>query len=333
MSMLVLFGAEWNSSKEPDGTDGSVVISSTYKRGGDYSYRNYNSEGFWFSIPDKDELYLQYAFYVSNSYSANYKHFRALGNAGLDIIVCTDFDSERKLNVWLGNRATKIITSSTIFQVGAWYVVELHLRVADSGGVVELRVDGVPEGIYSGDTKPGTAATIDKVHWNLEAGVGMQCYIDDVIVNDPSGPINNSWPNGLKVKLLKPTADGPTNDCDVSTSGVNYAAVDEVTTSGTDYIKTSTPDEKEHFDVENLPAEALTVKAIQIQAFCLKGAFIDPDRLKLGVRINDTDYLSDPIDLPVSSLIRKFTLDQNAAGCNWTVDEVNNARLALQAVN
>jgi hypothetical protein len=59
MSMLVLFGAEWNSSKEPDGTDGSVVISSTYKRGGDYSYRTYNSEGFWFSIPDKDELYIQ----------------------------------------------------------------------------------------------------------------------------------------------------------------------------------------------------------------------------------------------------------------------------------
>jgi hypothetical protein len=51
------------------------------------------------------------------------------------------------------------------------------------------------------------------------------------------------------------------------------------------------------------------------------------------VRINDTDYLSDPIDLPVSSLIRKFTLDQNPAGGNWTVDAVNNARLALQAVN
>ena len=76
-----------------------------------------------------------------------------------------------------------------------------------------------------------------------------------------------------------------------------------------------------------------SLPGFQVQAFCLKGAFIDPDRLKLGVRINDMDYLSDPIDLPVSSLIRKCTLDQNPAGGNWTVDAVNNARLALQAVN
>ena len=78
---------------------------------------------------------------------------------------------------------------------------------------------------------------------------------------------------------------------------------------------------------------ALEVKAIQVQAFCLKGAFIDTDRLKLGVRIDNTDYLSDPIDLPVSSLLRKHILNQNPAGGNWTVDAVNNARLALQAVN
>ena len=75
------------------------------------------------------------------------------------------------------------------------------------------------------------------------------------------------------------------------------------------------------------------MKAIQVQTFCLKGAFIDPDRLKLGVRLDDTDYLSEPIDLPVSSLLRRYSLDQNPAGGNWTVTAVNNARLALQAVN
>ncbi|MFZ5451446.1 MAG: hypothetical protein ACOZF2_06205 [Thermodesulfobacteriota bacterium] len=333
MSMQVLFGAEWNSAKEPDGTDGSVVISGTYKRGGDYSWQTYNGQGFWFAIPDKDELYIQYALYVSNYYTPNNKHFRVMRNGASEIIICTDFDGERHLCVWMGNRATKIITSSTIFQLGAWYVVELHIKVADSGGVVELRVDGVPEGIYSGDTKPGTASAIDRVQWYLDPGVGMQCYVDDVIVNDISDSVNNFWPNGLKVKLLKPTADGPTNEWDVTPSGSHYAAIDEVPPSGADYIKTSTADEKEHFDVENLPAEALTVKAVQVQAFCLKGAFLDPDRLKLGVRIDNTDYLSDPIDLPVSSLIRKYSLDQNPAGGSWTVDAVNNARLALQAVN
>jgi hypothetical protein len=333
MSMLIMFGAEWNSLKEVDGYDGNPLITNTYKRGGDYSIRNYNGDGFWFSIPNKDELYIQYAIFLSSTLSPNYKHFRAMGNTGTEIIVCTDFDSNGKLNVWLGDRATKIITSNTIFQLNSWYVIELHIKVADSGGLVELRVDGVPEGTYSGDTKPGTAATIDRAYWGLSMGTGLQCYVDDVIINDTSGSVNNSWPNGLKVKLLKPTADGPTNDWDVTPSGAHYAAIDEVPPSSTDYIKTSTADEIEHFDMENLPSEALTVKAVQVQAFCLKGAFLDPDRIRLGVRIDNTDYFSDPIDLPVFSLLRKYMMEQNPAGGNWTVDAVNNAKMALQAVN
>jgi hypothetical protein len=331
MSMLIMFGAEWNSLKEVDGYDDGPSISSTYKRGGNYSIRNYIGDGFWFSIPSKDELYIQYAFYAV-TFATNAKHFRALGNTGTEIIVCTDFDANRKLNVWLGNRATKIITSNTSFQLSSWYVIELHIKVADSGGLVELRVDGVPEGTYSGDTKPGTAATIDRLYWGYDA-TSMDYYIDDIIVNDTSGSVNNSWPNGLKVKLLKPTGDGPVNDWDVNPSGAHYAAIDEVPPSGTDYIKTSTADEIEHFDMEDLPSEALTVKAVQVQAFCLKGAFLDPDRIRLGVRINNTDYFSDPIDLPVFSLLRKYMMEQNPAGGNWTVDAVNNVKMALQAVN
>jgi len=334
MANLVLFGAEWGSSAEPDGlTYSPATFSNTIKRSGDYSFKTYNQQGFWFAIPNKDELYVQYAFYVENYFYSATRHFRAWGNGGPPSILVTDFDSNNHLRVYLGDRSTLIITSSTVFQVGRWYVVELHMKIADSGGIVELRVDGVHEGSFSGDTKPGTATTIDGVGVSLDVGVGMVAWIDDFIVNDISGSVNNSWPNGDKIALLRPNADAGVNQWTPSSGSDHYAVIDEVPPSAADSLSTLTADAKEVLSLGDLPAAAESVSVVQAQTWCFKGSFVDPDRLKIGVNIGGTDYLSSALDLPISAGIKKNALDTNPAGGNWDVATVNAAKLTIQAVN
>ena len=327
MSLVFMSGFEWGTTQEFDQVGGSVVTSP--KRSGSYSASLGNGNWVYKILPQPlTEVYVQFAYYTSWSSSAV---FFVISKGGNDIISINK-DGSYRLQVCSGYGGTVYCTGITPIQLNVWYLIELHFKMADTGGIIELRLDGTLEATFYGDTKPGADASFDKMSWGATTGV-TNFYLDDVVIFDTFGSVNNSWPNGLKIKLLKPTADGPVNDWDVNPSGAHYAAIDEVHPSSTDYIKTSTADEIEHFDMENLPAEALSVKAVQVQAFCLKGAFMDPDRIRLGVRINNTDYFSDPIDLPSSSMICKYTLDQNPAGGNWTVDAVNNAKMALQAVN
>lgn len=106
--------------------------------------------------------------------------------------------------------------------------IQLHAIVADSGGVIETIIDGIPDISYTGDTQPGASDQID--------GVGMgrsywQSY-DDFCYG------TGGWPGDIRFDAVLLDGDD-TVAWTPSTGTDNYALLDEVPPSSTDYVSTT----------------------------------------------------------------------------------------------
>ena len=199
MALVFMSGAEWGTLKEFDEDTGNIV--SDKKRSGSYALRVGHTFGNKKILPQSlSEAFVQFAFYPETSGAWT---FFALRKGATDIVSIRKNASER-LEVCQGWGGTIYCTGVTVLQLNTWYVVELHFRLDDTNGLIELRVEGNPECSFAGDTKPGAEEDFDTLRF-YAPGATFCCF-DDVIVFDTSGEVNNSWPGGLKVVLLKPNA-------------------------------------------------------------------------------------------------------------------------------
>ena len=326
MALVWMSGAEWGTMKEIDAQE-NVDCTTANKRTGSYSYRFDTYDWMEKFLPDLTEVFVQFAFCPRNTGSWV---FFAL-NKGTTSLVSIRKNTYEKLEVCSGWGGAVYCTGVTSLQVNNWYVVELHFKLDDANGLIELRLDGNPEASFAGNTKPGTETNFDKARWRAP-GPSNNFDVDDIVIFDTTGTANNSWPNGLKVVLLKANADVSVT-WTPSPSGDHYACVDEVPPSGSDYLKAESADLLEVLGLEDLPAEAQTVKGVRVDFWGLKGSTEDPDRLQLGVRIDSTDYLSSDKDLPLSQDLISNQMEQNPAGGNWSVSAVNAMQLVVKSRN
>jgi hypothetical protein len=318
-------GFEWGTNREFD--QGGGTIATSPKRSGAYSANLGNGAWIYKVLPQPlTEVYVQFAYYSTYSTTAV---FFVISKGGTDI-VSINKDSNFRLQVCSGYGSTVYCTGITPIQLNVWYLIELHFKMADAGGIIELRLDGNPEATFSGDTKPGADADFDKMRWGATTGTTV-FYLDDVVIFDTFGSVNNSWPNGLRVVLLKPNADGSTLQWTPTPSGSHYATVDEVPPSGTDYLQAAEADKVDELGLEDLPAEALSVKGVIIQAWAYKGSTLPPTRLALGLNLGGTAYYSSDKDLPGTQGYVMEKWEQNPGGGNFTVSQINNAKLLLKS--
>lgn len=320
MAIIAMISGEWNNLSELTAYSVQASASSTKKRTGNYSIR-LDGGSFAFmqkTIPALSEVYLQYGWLTTNNWTGTTFALRSGGTALLSLTR----NASGYLEIRSGFGGTLLATGITPITTDKWYLVELHFKLADSGGIAELRIDGNLECTFVGDTKPGSETTFDNLYWS-SWGSGPQCYYDDVVVNDVSGSINNNYPGGVKLALLKPTADGVTKEWTPSFGSDHYALVDEVPPSASDYLRATAIDLIDLFGLEDLPAEAQSVKAVALDFHGLKASTIAPSRIAQIARVDGLDYVQADQDLPLEEgLVRKI-LDQNPAGGNWTVAVVN----------
>lgn len=233
------------------------------------------------------------------------------------------------IEVWLGNFATKL--GEFPYIVGAWQIIELHTKIADSGGIIQARKDMGPLAVnFSGDTQPGAATTVDNLRWGPTSG-GYN-YLDDIILNDTAGAQNNSWPGGLRIIRLAPTGDGGTLQFTPTPSGAHYSTVDEVPPVGTDNLIAGSSGLVDILGLADCPADVFSIAAAQPMAFGLKGSSNPPTRAALGLKIGGTDYYSADLVLAVSQAVAKNPLEVSPATSNpFTYAEINGAELLLKS--
>ncbi|OGR09502.1 MAG: hypothetical protein A3K23_00270 [Desulfobacca sp. RBG_16_58_9] len=322
MAVVAMISAEWNNLVEVTYST-NCSISSANKRTGNYGFclnAGATSEMYRVFSPPPSEAYLQFGWRGDPSL-ANNRTFFAF-RSGTASLICIKRNASNLLEIRSGWDGALLATGITPILNATWYVIELHFKLADTGGVAELRVDGNLECAFYGDTKPGAETTFDQMYWYASSG-GYGYVLDDVVLHDTAGSANNSWPGGVKLGLLKPTSDGAAREWTPSYGSDHYTLVDEVPPSGTDYLRAAANDLIDLFGLEDLPAEAQSVKAVALDFFGLKGSTVAPTRIAQIANLSGTDYVQGDQDLPLAQgLVRKI-LDTNPAGGNWSVATVN----------
>jgi hypothetical protein len=311
-----------------------VTYETTIVRTGPRSMKISNTSGnfsFYFTVPldaALSEFYLQFGYYVAGGSQTG--NAEILGwRKGSTYLGGLKLNTLNKLEIWTGNFVTKVAESSTPIPSSQWVVVEVYVKIADSGGVITLRQDMTEVATFSGDTKPGTETDVDFLIFGHAST--SYTYFDDIVVHSTSGTANNSWPAGVKAKLCLPDGDGSLLQWTPTPSGTHYSTVDETPPSGTDYLQTAAVDQVDGLNFADLPAEAFSVKAVVAEAWALKGSTSPPTRLAFGLKIGGVDYFSGDKDLPTAQGFVQHIWNENPAGGGFSVSGVNAAQLLLKS--
>jgi hypothetical protein len=304
---------------------GSPTISTTQKKTGAYAayFENYNGNYYLTRSlgANYQTLYVKFHLYVTNT----------APNAGTILTLLSPSGSNISLSMSNANRlvvyrgGTALATGATTISANAWHLIEAKFYIADSSGIAQVKLNGLSEIDYSGDTKNQSEAYATQVRIGAIDFNSWKGYIDDFVVDDAS------WIGDTRIVGIAPSGSGASAQWTPST-GSNYACVDEIPASDTDYVATNSVDQLDTYAVGDLGAAVDTVKCVQVQARCVKEGAPTPTNLKLATRISGTDYLSanKAVGTTAAALCNLWETSP-ATSAAWTLDEVNGCEIGFKS--
>ena len=297
---------------------GNVITSNPTPRSGQYAFM-VPSDYQWAHIPALNELYLRIGVNL-RAYSSRSISLRSQTDA---VIGRIEFINGL-MKLWVGSTVVRTAPCRHF----EWFLLEWHLKIADSGGVSEVRVDGETVMTFTGDTKPGTEGYVAKL------GIENLIAADDIAINDTSGSENNSWCGDGRIFPLIPSGDVLVQ-WSPSSGSVNYEMVDEIPPDGdTTFVYTDKDGKVDKYSVTgSLPTLIRGVRGVIVyaQAKALTGEALG---LRLGVDSNGSESWSGTITLPTSwAIVNSGLITKDpATGQDWTVEGVQNSRVAIKSV-
>jgi hypothetical protein len=233
-----------------------------------------------------------------------------------------------KLEIYTGN-STLVATGTFVVQINTYYCFEIHVKIADSGGVIEVKIDGVPDVSFSGDTKPDTNTGFDGVGYSNGA---CTTWIDDLAMNDTTGSADNSWCGDGHIVMLSPNAAGDVAQLTRggTNSGSDYGQVDEVPPNGdTDYLWHDTAGMYTLLGMSTYTLAANeSVRRVYVEGRVREEA-ANGDSVQMGLKTHSAEYWGS--NQPVTTTYRRILGDEYLVNPNtgvaWTQAELD----ALQA--
>jgi len=321
---LWMCGFEQGSTGVFTSVTGTPTISTSRLRTGLRSFYTVGAGNYaqkTFSVAGVVEVYSRIAVNfpsdgVGNGYFAT---FRDSGGTGQ---ITLGRDALGKLTVFRGT--TLIATGSIVMSLDVFYCIEVYLKIADSGGRVLAKIDGVSDTIdFTGDTKQSTLAEVAMLRLGTSVpGDYIACYFDDVAVNDVSGAVNNTWPGQGGIVALFPSEPGEYDEWTPST-GANWDCVEEAPPSDANYVSSATSAKKDSYGMPAMPGPGV-ISAVCWWARAKKDGAGDKNFKRL-LRIGGTDYESAAVTLSTSIAYYSEILEASPVVPNdpWTVVEVD----------
>lgn len=172
---------------------------------------------------------------------------------------------------------------------GTWHLIEAYIKIHDTVGRFVIKVDGITEVDFTGDTKPGADTAINNFYFVRKTSYFC---VDSVAINDTTGAEDNSWIGNTVVIALRPNADSGSQQWigQDGDSSNNYLHVDEGASDGdTTYVQTNTSGYKDLYDVSalSLPANC-TIKRVYVQAIAVDKS-ASAAQIKLNLKPGSTD--------------------------------------------
>lgn len=254
------------------------------------------------------------------------------GDSGVTQHITVQVSTGNVIEVRRGTTGGTLLATGTTVLGTSWHYIECRVTIADSGGIVQVRLDGSTsnEINFSGDTKnAGTNTTIDAIGFG-HAGSGTTT-IADFHVKNTAGSVNNTWLGDVCVRTIVPTGDGNQSGLTGSdgNSVSNWQQVDELPVSSTDYNGGTTAALSDTYGFGDLPAGVTTVYGVAVNAFWAKS---DAGAASANVRtrVASTNYDGATQALTTSYVgyqeIREANPNTSAA---WSASDVNGAEFGM----
>lgn len=246
------------------------------------------------------------------------------------------FDSTGRVQFYRG--ATLVATGTTVALVAnTWHRIEVEFLVADSGGSLVVRADGVEVYNFSGDTYTSGAVGANSIAWGrIGTSGGPSLNIDDVMIWNSAGAAPNSWLGDFRIETLVPINNGSINNGSSNLGTSNVFAVDEgigISTNGdTDYVSLDTTGYFDLYQMSDLVSDPTTIHAVSLTTI----ARSDGPALRKTQMVNrqgSTNYAAGTDQLwygstSYSGATQSWMLNP-ATGAAWTAAEVNAAQMGL----
>lgn len=230
---------------------------------------------------------------------------------------------------------TVLATGSTVLAQSTWHYVELKFTIHASAGVVEVKLNGASE--ISSTTSLNTRNTAN-TQWNgvrfaTQNNTGSAASHDDIYVLDTSTGSNTDFLGPVQIVARYPTANGNYSQW-TPNGGSNVGAVSEPYQDGnTSFNQSSTANQIDTFEMQNLPASSGSVFAVAHHLVAAQdGGAARTIRPKY--RISTTDYNGSNVN--TSASYQAFTEYKDvspATATAWTVSEVNGMETGYELVS
>lgn len=227
-------------------------------------------------------------------------------------------------------------TTTATVPVGEWSYIEVRYKMADSGGVIELKKNGVVILRFDGDTLSVAGSTsIQRVGIQHNGTSANQNDMwDDIYICDTAGSVNNNYLGNTRIRCIRPSGNGNSSQLVGSdgNSTDNYLLVDEQSTNDADYVESTADGDKDTYAFEDV-ATLGNIAGVQLtaRAAALNGG--DPKDFNGVARLSGGTESERLIDLD-TVLRQQWTIFEEKPGTGaWTDADVDGAEFGLKQVD
>ncbi len=196
----------------------------------------------------------------------------------------------QKLRLYKGNYGAQSIlntATATTLTSGVWYHFQVKTVIHASTGLFEVKINDAVEVTYSGNTKATANAYANRLKFFSDFGGNL--LIDNDVIADGQGSINNDYLGVYVPSSEPPTGNGTDRDCTPSTGTDDYAVVDENPPNTTDFLSSSVPTNRTSLAFAASPATAASIKGVKTVWYAQKDA-VGARTLTPYVKIGSTRY-------------------------------------------
>ena len=231
---------------------------------------------------------------------------------------------------------TTLGTGTIVLSQDTFYFIEVKVTISDASGVVVVKVNGVTDiNLSSQDTRNGGNATADSI--TLSGGgqnnnFAVFSYDDLYICDTSGGSPTNDFLGDVRVEALLPNGNGNSSQLVGSdgNSTDNYLLVDESTpNSDTDYVESSTVNDKDTYAFGNMTSTSGTVYGVQVLPFAKK-TDAGTRSIKSVARLSATEADSADKTLTSAYLYLPDIRETKPGGGSWSISDVNSAEFGVK---
>lgn len=282
-------GLETGSLLELDYVTGSTYIDSTYKKTGTYSFKlgHYDPQYGRVNVSATRQVRVGCNFLMDTIMAGGVASINALDGTKL-----VDVELNASGQMIIDIAGTDVAWLNNAYSNNIWYHIGIDVKIDSSAGWVYVYKDGQDVLHYTGNTGNSDVGQVRIGHvmhnyqWNYS-------YYDDIFVDDTTGESTTAVVPIKIFRYITPVTGSPTYaqwDGSDGNSTDNYALVDEVPPSETDYVCTNVVNELDSYQMSTFTLDTSeTIKSVIPLAYVKR--YGTTEQIALGTRYSSTDVI------------------------------------------